>query len=1695
MADVRKRAKLHTKLKNYLDAINNHGTVPLSYTVACENMTRVSEVWGKFEPLQEKLEATAADDQAYDIQVAAGEEVEKTFSDVRGKLRSLIKAMETRSAGSQPATSSTAVKLPTISLPTFDGKFSEWTSFKDLFEAAIANNNEISGAQKLQYLKTTLRGEPSNLVKYLTTTDTNYTEAWRILTERYDNKREIVQSLVSKMLDAKPARSECARELQLLLDLCLESLRSLKVLGCPTDKWDDLLIVIIVKKLDPVTRREWAKSLTGNDLPTFAKLETFLTSYIRGLQAAGTPQFHSSERKGERQVKVHHAASEAGHCPTCSGSHHLQECKEFLSKSASDRSAMVKRSNLCFNCLRGEHMIRNCQSPRKCKKCGGKHHTLLHEDKRDGQRTGSLHGARSAEKNKEADNDTSVLHASVSTEGVLMTAIVHVMDKFGVLQPCRVFIDPGAQGDFILENCSNRLGLIRRSSRVNVRGFCDAPVGTSKGKVTTKLYSKFDSKVRLEVDLHVMLKLTGNLPSVKCRGTWKHLDGLQLADPRWYDPAPVDIVLGVRYFHKLLLHQRRLGRNDNDPVAWETVFGWMISGACPADQSKTIPSYHISVDPLQDQLKKFWEVEEPPKKRIMTKDEKLCEEHFLKTYSRDEMGRFTVGVPFTEKRWSLGNSKQIAFRRLQQVERRLMKKPELYLQYKDFMKEYEDLGHMQEVQKEDRVEQKGVTNYLCHHFVVNESSSTTKLRVVFDASAATTTGVSLNDTMLVGATLQDDLYDLLIRFRVHKIVLKSDITKMFRQFKLADEDAKMHRILWRESPSSELKEYQLSTVTYGTACAPNLATRCIQQIGHDTALELPLASQVLLNDTYVDDVLTGQSTTEDAITLYNQLQQAVKTADLQLRKWVSNDEEVLKAIPEELRETKPLVFDEDAEIKALGVQWCPKSDNFKFKCFEFEKSKKLTKRSLLSDIARLFDPLGLISCVTLGGKLLLQELWKLPVHWDDRVPTYIAEQWSEIKEDLSNLPNLIIPRRITVCGSVKVELHGFADASEKSFGAIIYLRSILPNGQVIVRFVTSKTKVAPLRQVRLPRLELGAAVTLAELMAHVIEVLNLDADVYLWSDSTITLQWIAAPPRRWKTYVANRVALIQELTLPSQWSHVAGIENPADLASRGASVRELCNSELWWNGPSWLTQPVLPTFPTCETAEGDKEERVQTVSANFVAVQEHSLLLRFSSLVRLKRCIAWYLRFLHFKMTGVCSKGPLTPSELQEAMLVIVKKIQQQYFSSDLTALRKTKKVPRSSKLKRLFPFIDSSGVMRVSGRLENADLPVQKKHQIIIPKDSHLTTLLIDYYHNSNFHGGFQLTWSQLQTEYWILSGRERVRFYVRSCVRCRRFKAKTAEQLMGDLPHPRVNQCRPFMHTGVDYAGPFVFKDVVGRVPKTYKGYLCLFVCLSTKAIHLEAVSTLSTDGFIAALRRFVARRNLCAHLYSDCGTNFVGAEKELRSVLSNKKIVNSVANELGDRGITWHFNPPASPHRGGIWEAGVKSTKHHLRRVVGSTPLTFEQFTTIICQVEAILNSRPLYAMSPDPSDLQPLTPAHFLMGGPAHPVLDCPLLDIPSNRLSQYQRLQQQMQAFWQRWSSEYLNSLQQRNKWMWERENVKVGDLVLVVEETAPGTWKMGRIQDIHPGKDGRVRVVNVKTACSIYERAINKLVLLLNTDV
>lgn len=607
--------------------------------------------------------------------------------------------------------------------------------------------------------------------------------------------------------------------------------------------------------------------------------------------------------------------------------------------------------------------------------------------------------------------------------------------------------------------------------------------------------------------------------------------------------------------------------------------------------------------------------------------------------------------------------------------------------------------------------------------------------------------------------------------------------------------------------------------------------------------------------------------------------------------------------------------------------WKPATDTFHF-IINSPAATVITKRSILSTIAKLFDPLGLIAPVIIKAKILIQELWVLKIDWDDSVPQDMHTKWNRFIQSLRKMSNLTFPRWIHYQADCDLQLHGFCDASQHAISAVVYTRSTTQEGKIFTCLLCSKINVAPLKKQTIPRLELTGAVMLTKLIAHILSIFDQKGiPIYMWTDSSISHTWINNHPSRWKEFVYNRVCFIQETLPQAIWKFVPGTENSADCASRDLTPIQLSENTEWWTGPPWLSQdsstwPDALQLPSKKDNLEEKSSQV-LVLTNKKNAEPWELLHKYSSLTRLIRITAWCRRAISkFKRDADLITGPLTTHELEAAKFYWVKVTQQISFHQEIGLISNGKPLPKSNPLLRLTPFMDSNGLLRIKGRLQLLQLPTAAQSPLILPKTSIFTSLVISDAHFRTMHGGTQSTTTFLRNEYWIVGGRAPVRSFILKCVKCARFRQKRAQQIMGQLSMERVTPSRPFLHSGIDYAGPFHLKTWKGKNSRTYKAYIALFICQATSAIHLELVTDYTTDGFIAAYKRFTARRGICATLRSDCGTNLVGADSELRALFSaTSKELGNLAAILADDGTQWLFNPPASPHFGGHWEAGVK------------------------------------------------------------------------------------------------------------------------------------------------------------------------------
>lgn len=1634
----------------------------------------------------------------------------------------------TFSATSRNESFCAGARLPKIDLPTFSGDYLDWISYRDMFKSLVHQNNSLTKVQKYFYLKSSCTGTPLSMVNEYPAAETSYDLAWEALEKRFHNERKLVDQIL-KRLFSTPFTDGTVKNIKVLLDTTRTCLSQLKSLNIDTSTWDSILIYVISQKLDMQTRKEWEQSLKATTtIPFMSDMLNFLETTFRTLESieeetVSMPKTYCKEirRKPTKIVRAHTAsAANDNNCLCCNKRHPLYKCFRFTTLSSAEKKNFVNQHRLCRNCLNSGHIQSSCRLNTKCHICNDTHHTILHNEFAKNyspavevqnttvNQTFQSPATTSTPEAATVSTNTSNFSAKNINPALLPTANVLIKTK-SKTHLVRALVDQGSQLSFISEELSQLLPLPKFKTRVNVSGIGGNQAIIVKKSMRFTAYSKYKSNFELHINSLVVPSVTSYIPPKIIPKCIPDLSEFFLADPDFLSPQKIDLLLGNDVYGDILLSGMK--KFENSFLLQETQFGWMISGS---SSSPTIPPrISANVCSLDEQLRMFWEQEELLGLKPLSDEEELCEKLFADTHSRDETGRYTVHLPF--KRLLQGREVPTfshtdfnAMKRLKQLESSFQHKQKFSEEYKKFMLEYETLNHMEKLGEYPHAIPRNAY-FFPHHGVLRENSTTTKLRVVFDGGNRKPPQTSINDELSSGPALQNELPTILTRWRRHRVGFTADLEKMFRQINVCPEHQPFQCILWRDA-TDKICVYSLRTVTYGTTSAPYLAIRVLQQLATDEEKHFPEASQILREDTYVDDVISGVDTPQEAVKLQKQLSQLLKSGGFHLRKWNSNSTELMETIPNEDREIQNLFPIQKPKMpKALGINWDTIEDTFCF-TINFNISENITKSSLLSDASKIFDPLGWISATTIIAKIIFQQLWKLKIEWNDVLPEEMQRVWIQFRNKLKSLEEIKIPRWIGYRPTTSIiELHAFSDASTLAYAAVVYARIINESGEILINLLQAKTKVVPLKSETIPRLELNAAELLAKLVAKIKASVEFQvSSIIYWTDSTIVLAWLKNNSTRLEVYVANRVARIQRLTDVNNWRYVPTKENPADCASRGVPPEQLIHHTLWWKGPHWLqhTSDTWPTSPSTSTIHRDEMKDNNNVEVLHIQTTTNlsypEITHKFSKLSTLVRVTSYILRFYNNikRQSKQIDKecGFLKSYELKEAMHLLIKLTQFVSFHAEINALKLGHRVPNQSNIAKLSPFLNDDNILRVGGRLSNAAIPYNTKHPILLSKQNPLSFLIFSDAHKKTFHGSLQMMQSYVSRNYWIVSARNIAKRVQRECVVCFKYKAEACQQLMGNLPSVRLQPTRAFKHSGLDYAGPINIKTSSLRTASTTKGYICLFICMCTKAIHLEAVTSLNVESFLAAFRRFISRRGLCTDLYSDCGTNFVGANKELQVLYQRNRssLPEYLVENLANQGTTWHFIPPASPHFGGLWEAGVKSTKHHLRRIMRDRILTYEELSTLLAQIESCLNSRPLCPLSADPADADALTPAHFLIGEATNCIPDENLLDVNIDRLSRWKLVERLKQHFWNRWNSEYMCRLQSRPKWNKVERNIKQGDIVLLLHERSiPGQWPLAKVEELHSGSDGLVRVVTLYCNGKYIKRPISKICLLPSNDV
>ncbi|XP_062707477.1 uncharacterized protein LOC134288004 [Aedes albopictus] len=1625
-------------------------------------------------------------------------------------------------------------------LPTFSGTPEEWPLFFSSFTTTTSMCG-YTAEENLVRLQKCLTGKAFEAVKCMLMHPMNVTQIISTLKMRFGNPEIIVHNLMAKISSTPAPKAE---KLDTIIEFAL-AVQNLcaTIEACQLEEYSYNVALLreLVDKLPSAIKLDWARyrrNFAAVNLSIFSGWLYELAEDICPL--AGPPSDPKINRVGKNNPAFLNAHAEEvddqprkllkegtltdqfkktdaaclvckSNCPT------IDKCQRFYEMGYNSRWAVVKEFGLCRKCLNTHKGP--CKIQKLCGKngCEFKHHELLHNNLRD-QKAAVKTGVKSdaprenlaADTTRSSESECNIHHQI--TNKTLFRVVPVIL--YGPDKPIRTFafLDDGSSYTLMDADLAMELKVEGNHEPLCLKwtgNMCRSENDSIKVNVQISGTGPNAKRYWLQ-GVHTVSALDLFRQSVDAREMadhYKHLRGIPVES---YQNAQPRILIGMKNANLGYPLKGREGK-PNEPIATKTRLGWVLHGGC--DGTDLLLAYHgvqcgcseTSDDFLEQTIREYFSLEglgvTKQDKPLFSKEDQRALEILHKIVQTDN-GQYETRLLWKYDEFRLPNSKPAALRRLHCLESRMKREPELAVALRAKIEDYKEKGYIRKLVEAELQELQRI--WYIPIFPVFNANKPGKLRIVWDC-AAKTGNVSLNSMLVKGPDQLTPLTDVLYRFRENKIGISGDIREMFLQVRIAKEDQGCQLFLWKDDPEDEVPSTYVSQVmTFGACCSPSCAQFVKNLNATKYAGKFPRAAEAITKQHYVDDMLDSVESEEEAIQLAEDVRFIHAEAGFEMRNWISNSSDVLQALHQEKTDNKSLhVGSELGTEKVLGMWWCTNTDSFTYKLSPKHDAELLTgnriptKREVLRTLMSIFDPLGLLSHVLVCIKILFQEIWRSAIDWDDAIPDKLHEKWDQWLRILPKLKDVNIPRcyrlLTTVGPDTLIQLHTFVDASELSYAAVVYLRFQQGN-TVECAIVGAKSRVAPLKFISIPRLELQSAVLGARLANTITEALSFKINErFFWTDARDVLCWLRSDHRQYSPFVGWRVSEILEETNINNWKWISSQDNVADEATKCKRTPDLSSQSRWFRGPEFLWKSA-DTWP-CEpfSSNTTKEELRANLLFHKVVPLPLFQVAKFSVWNRLLRVAAATIRFIanvRCKTAGVDrSTGPFSKDELLSASNLLYRQAQSEAFAEEIAMLSNTEKpIPKSSSIFTMNPFLDKNRVLRMHGRISACEYAsTDARNPIILPKDHHISKLIVQDYHQRYHHRNHETVLNELRQVFRIPKLRGMFRKVKSDCQTCKNQRATPLLPPMADLPSARLAAyTRPFSYIGIDYFGPMTV--AVGR--KNEKRWGVLITCLTIRAVHIEVAHSLSADSCIMALRSFMARRGVPIQIYSDRGTNFIAASKELNEALRDMD-QQKVIQEISSQHTEWTFIPPASPHMGGAWERLIQTVKVNLQKMLPMRHPTDEVLRSTLAEIENLINSRPLTHVPVDDPEAPVLTPNHFILGSssglkPASRLDDRALILRRSWRQSQ-----READLFWQRWLRDYLPVLTKRTKWFANVKPIEHNDIVMIVDPDLPrNCWLRGRVIAVNQAKDGHVRSVAVQTTKGIYERPASKIAVL-----
>ncbi|KAK3082658.1 hypothetical protein FSP39_001646 [Pinctada imbricata] len=1513
----------------------------------------------------------------------------------------------------------------------------------------------------------------------------------------------------------------------------------------------------VVNKLPLGIRNKWRdrglkyKKDTGNVFPPF----TYFCDFIREMAAAmNDPGFEftmadqtegfqggSGPRAQPRNSGIVAQKTNLEHvegngdktsandtrCLIHNTSHKLENCRAFISMTHAKKKELIRKNGYCYKCLDGKHLSKDCKATVRCEKCSStKHPTVMHFDSIPTQ---------SKEENGGEKVETKCTHLCGRFAGKSCAKIIliNVCHKDSRHQPTQIYAILDEQSNQTLA-CTNLFDTYDPNAPEE-----SYPLSTCSGEVMTEgrksygfVISSLDGKTVLDlpyvIECDSIPSNRNEIPTPEVADSYEHLQDISDFIPPLNDDAPISILIGRDL---LCVHQvmdQKVGLSPHEPFAQRLNLGWVIIGEACLDKhqkhSKVNVLKTLAIPESGKQLCASvfypceYNIQLTSNDTIFQRtqnDNKVAmsieDKEFLALMDREMVkgqdGHWMAPLPFKKGRSRLPNNRSQALDRAKTLDGSLDRNSVKSKHFTTFMGGLITAGHAERAPNLSPLEE-------CWYlplFGVYHPQKKDRIRGVFDSSAIFN-GMSLNKVLMTGPDLMNNLQGVLLRFRCGQIAIMADIELMFYCFRVHPDHYKYLRFMWHEDNdiTKPLVDYHMKVHVFGNSPSPAVATYGLRKTAREAESTYGSDTRAFVErNFYVDDALSSHNSPQEAIDLLQRTKDALwKFGRLRLHKIVSNSEDVLSAF--DSNDLAKDVRDVDLETqelpnqRSLGMRWSLEGDYFTFKVSL--EDKPFTRRGVLSSINSLFDPMGFVAPVTIAGKAILREAMCSGQDWDEPLTQAFHDKWQKWRDSLQHLQTLRIPRtycHLPLMEASEKDLLIFCDASEAAISAVSYVRLTGKDGKQCMGFMLGKARLAPKHGHTVPRLELCAAVLGTELYTTITRESDIVFDrVKFFTDSRVVLGYIHNQTKRFFTYVANRVERIRSCSQPQDWNYIPSKLNPADEGTRSVPAQDMKTS-LWLNGPTNILCDEIDSKHEFPLIEPDSEVRIlKTEITDKLSTDDSNRLgsnrfLRFFTWQGLLYGMSALRHLVSVKFKKGTQCEPKSREAFKAAEELVISTVQYEAFPREIDSLRKGTPLPRDSTIRTLDPFLDDKGLLRVGGRLKHSGLPPLEINPVIVPKKHHIGYLLIKHFHACVSHQGRLITEGAIRSGgYWIVRGRRCIQSFVNNCVQCLKLRGKQQTPKMADLPKDRLEPAPPFACIGIDVFGPW---NVIARKTRGglahYKRWAVIFTCLVIRAIHIEVIHEMSSSSFLNALRRLIALRGPVKLVRSDCGTNFVGAAKDLSADVI---AIDSpeIKDYLTKQGITWRFNPPHASHMGGVWESLIGVSRRVLNSLLcDNKQLTDEVLATLMAEVCQIVNARPIAGIPSDPYSPMPLSPAMILTLKSDHSVDSFTLEDFTTRDLykSQWRCVQQLANCFWKRWKNEFLSQLQLRKKWQDDNRDFCEGDIVLLRDKTLHRSeWPMGIITRVMPSKDSRVRKVDVCVGKDkkVYTRPSCELVLL-----